>query len=199
MSGIVGSKLNIRGSGLIGSLGTDGQHLLSAGAGKTNVFETASGGFFGQAVQTVKTDTASSTTSSFTDTGFNVAITPTATSSKIMVIVSVQFGQNYSTLFRLARDIGGAGYNAICIGDAASSRQRTTGGSDGSATGGDTGDVSSWNTTFIDSPSTTSAVTYRAEWFVESGGTGYFNRSQEDVNNTHCPRSASQITVLEIL
>ena len=42
MSGIVGSKLNIRGSGLVGSLGTDGQHLLSAGAGKTNIFETVS-------------------------------------------------------------------------------------------------------------------------------------------------------------
>ena len=40
MSGIIGSKLNIRGSGLVGSLGTDGQHLLSSGAGKTNVFET---------------------------------------------------------------------------------------------------------------------------------------------------------------
>ena len=40
MSGIVGSKFNIRGSGLVGSLGTDGQHMLSAGAGKTNVFET---------------------------------------------------------------------------------------------------------------------------------------------------------------
>ena len=44
MSGIVGSKLNIRGSGLVGSLGTDGQHLLSAGAGVTNVFETAEAG-----------------------------------------------------------------------------------------------------------------------------------------------------------
>ena len=44
MSGIVGSKLNIRGSGLVGSLGTDGQHLLSAGAGKTNVFETVAAG-----------------------------------------------------------------------------------------------------------------------------------------------------------
>ena len=42
MSGIVGSKLNHRGSGLIGSPGTDGQHLLSSGAGKTNVFETVS-------------------------------------------------------------------------------------------------------------------------------------------------------------
>ena len=44
MSGIVGSKLNIRGSGLVGSLGTDGQHLLSSGAGKTNVFESAAAG-----------------------------------------------------------------------------------------------------------------------------------------------------------
>ena len=44
MSGIVGSKLNIRGSGLVGSLGTDGQHFLSAGAGVTNVFETVAAG-----------------------------------------------------------------------------------------------------------------------------------------------------------
>ena len=42
MSWIVGSKFNHRGSGLVGSLGTDGQHFLSSGAGKTNVFETVS-------------------------------------------------------------------------------------------------------------------------------------------------------------
>ena len=40
MSGIIGSRLNIRGSGLVGSLGTDGQHLLSSGAGVTSGFET---------------------------------------------------------------------------------------------------------------------------------------------------------------
>jgi|10_taG_2_1085330.scaffolds.fasta_scaffold28148_1 hypothetical protein len=34
MSGIVGSKLNIRGSGVVAKLGTDGQMLESAGAGK---------------------------------------------------------------------------------------------------------------------------------------------------------------------
>ena len=56
MSGLVGSKLNIRGSGLVGSLGTDGQHLLSAGAGKTNVFETAAGGYW----TLIKSITASS-------------------------------------------------------------------------------------------------------------------------------------------
>ena len=43
MSGIVGSRLNIRGSGIIGSLGTDGQILTSAGAGDEIVFETRAG------------------------------------------------------------------------------------------------------------------------------------------------------------
>jgi len=41
VSGIVGSRLNIRGSGVVGSLGTDGQLLTSAGAGQEIAFETA--------------------------------------------------------------------------------------------------------------------------------------------------------------
>ncbi len=62
MSGIVGSKFNIRGSGLVGSLGTDGQHMLSSGAGKTNVFETpaAAGGMWTKILhQTITSATAS--------------------------------------------------------------------------------------------------------------------------------------------
>ena len=44
MSGIVGSRLNIRGSGLVGSLGTDGQVFTSSGTGTGHVFEDAAGG-----------------------------------------------------------------------------------------------------------------------------------------------------------
>ena len=40
MSGIVGSKTNIRGSGTVAKLGTDGQYLLSSGAGKSANYET---------------------------------------------------------------------------------------------------------------------------------------------------------------
>ena len=40
MSGIIGSKFNHRGSGVVAKAGTDGQHLLSSGAGKKHVFET---------------------------------------------------------------------------------------------------------------------------------------------------------------
>ena len=45
MSGIVGSRLNHRGSGVVGALGTDGQLLTSAGAGKSAVYEAAPAGF----------------------------------------------------------------------------------------------------------------------------------------------------------
>jgi len=41
MSGIIGSKLNIRGSGRIAKLGTDGQVLTSSGAGVAAAFEAA--------------------------------------------------------------------------------------------------------------------------------------------------------------
>ena len=40
MSGIVGSKFNHRGSGVVAKAGTDGQHLLSSGAGNIIIGET---------------------------------------------------------------------------------------------------------------------------------------------------------------
>ena len=44
MSGIVGSLLNIRGSGIIDKVGTSGQILTSAGAGAQAAFAAAAGG-----------------------------------------------------------------------------------------------------------------------------------------------------------
>ena len=58
MSGIVGSNLNIKGSGLVAKLGTDGQVLTSSGAGVTAAFEDIAGGLSWQAVETGSTMTA---------------------------------------------------------------------------------------------------------------------------------------------
>ena len=58
MSGITGSKLNIRGSGLVAKLGTDGQILTSTGAGTQAAFEDAAAGISWQAVETGSTMTA---------------------------------------------------------------------------------------------------------------------------------------------
>jgi len=58
MSGIVGSKLNIRGSGRIAKLGTDGQVLTSSGAGVAANYEDIAGGISWQSVVTASTFTA---------------------------------------------------------------------------------------------------------------------------------------------
>jgi hypothetical protein len=58
MSGIIGSKDNIRGSGLVAKLGTDGQVMTSAGAGKSAVYEDVAGGISWQSVVTASTMTA---------------------------------------------------------------------------------------------------------------------------------------------
>ena len=58
MSGIIGSKDNIRGSGLVAKLGTDGQVMTSAGAGNSAVYEDLAGGISWQSVVTASTMTA---------------------------------------------------------------------------------------------------------------------------------------------
>ena len=58
MSGIIGSKLNIRGSGPIAKLGTDGQVLTSSGAGAQINYEDIAGGLSWQSVVTGSTMTA---------------------------------------------------------------------------------------------------------------------------------------------
>ena len=59
MSGIVGSRLNIKGSGLVGSLGTDGQVFTSSGAGAGAVYEDGGGAWSLIKSQTITSSTAS--------------------------------------------------------------------------------------------------------------------------------------------
>ena len=58
MSGIIGSKINIRGSGRVAKLGTDGQVLTSSGAGVPANYEDIAAGISWQAVETGSTMTA---------------------------------------------------------------------------------------------------------------------------------------------
>ena len=151
-----------------------------------------------QVVQALKTDTFSSThqlqsSPPYGDiTGLSVAITPSASSSKILVRMNVWLGSNstggHTNTLRLMRDS-----TAIGIGDAASSRQRGSAGQHGNVT------AKYWNMTqeVLDSPNTTSATTYK----VQGGGennTWYINRSGSDADNWYTFRLASSITVMEI-
>ena len=52
---------------------------------------------------------------------------------------------------------------------------------------------------YVDSPSTTSAVTYKLQWMETEGTTLYLNRSYQDTDQANFGRAASTITALEVL
>ena len=133
--------------------------------------------------------------STFADiTGLSVSITPTATTSKILVSVSLNFGASSTADFfhlRLMRDS-----TAIGIGDAAGARDRTTSG----ANGGDTVELLNCSIVFLDTPNTTSATTYKVQVRNTNGAAGgifYLNRTGLDTDGVYS-RTISTITVQEI-
>ena len=159
-----------------------------------NTFAEAGGGKVLQVLQTVKTDTFSTSTAlgSFTDvTGMSQAITPSATSSKILVTVCGHFTNqtsNYSNAFRLVRDS-----TSIFIGDSRGSSTRASSG--GTQSGN--GNMRNFSFTFLDSPNTTSSTTYKLQAGSESGGTLFLGGTYLSSNALYQSAPAS-ITVTEI-
>jgi len=144
-----------------------------------------------QVVSVTKTDTFSTSSTSYTDvTGLAATITPRATTSKILIYVD----SNYSNLadrngiFRLVRDS-----TPIALGDTAGSRSR------GFAQGRpqDTSASASITTNFLDSPSTTSATTYKVQMLVQSG-TGEVNQLSDSTDSSQRGRTISSITLTEV-
>ena len=154
------------------------------------------GGKVLQVVSTPKTDTFSTSSTSFTDiTGLSVAITPSATSSKILVMMDVVGGSgtNISMFLRLMRNT-----TAIHVGTDVGNRIASTAG----ASDDPSNQFSmSMTGTVLDSPSSTSEVTYKVQMSTEgSGNTGtcFINRSGEDTDSNQGGRYTSSITVMEI-
>ena len=152
---------------------------------------TGGGGGITQIVETVKTDTTSQSltgSSNFFDiSGMSVSITPTSTSSKIFVMFTVAVANNdgnTNTFIQLRRD--------------STDIAKGTGG--GSTNGSffhktrDGFSPESISLHFLDSPSTTSAVTYKVRWSGENGDTYYLNRNASNTNEG----MVSVITVMEI-
>ena len=158
-----------------------------------NAWAAAGGGKILQCLQATKTDTQTTTNADFVDiTGLSVAITPAATTSKILVfanVCTVGTVGSAASFTRIVRDS-----TAIAIGDAAGSRLRVS--ANGYAP--DAGDNRHHSTVWLDSPSTTSATTYKAQFTANGTNTGYINRTQTDTDSTGYARSVSTITVMEI-
>jgi len=151
----------------------------------------AGGGKVGQVIQTVKTDVFSTTSGSLVDvTGLTASITPSATSSKVLVILNLNIGATDNTAVALFR-----GSTQIALGDASSSRSRSFASS---AYINTTQQLPS-NTTFLDSPNSSSEVTYKIQGGAVGGGTMYFGRGGNDGDNSQHARTINVITLTEIL
>jgi len=141
------------------------------------------GGKILQVVQTVKSDTFTTTNQGFIDIpGLSVSITPSSTSSKILVLCDLKYGIDASmgAAPRLLR-VGAPA--PLYVGNTAGSRPGALGQEVTATTLQTSGGV------YLDSPATTSAITYKTI-FANSGGTG-------DIGfNTYA--NSSGITLMEI-
>ena len=150
----------------------------------------ANGGII-QTIQAVKTDTFSTSSSSFVDiTGLSATITPSSSSNKILIIVDLQVGSDNDSqcMFLLKR-----GSTSINFGDAAGNRSQNF----AEVGSGEDYHQQSCSTHFLDSPATTSTTTYKVQMRV-TGNTHHINRSDSDADQNYEARTTSSITVMEV-
>tara|TARA_B100001996_G_scaffold196406_1_gene150478 strand:- start:861 stop:1505 length:645 start_codon:yes stop_codon:yes gene_type:complete len=134
---------------------------------------------------------------------FNVQITPTATSSKILI--SGFFGgeadwEDHGVYFKLVRTVGGSGTD-IAVGDADGSRLRVTGVVQPGYHGNDQDSTTAHCTipNYLDSPSTTNQITYGVHMCADGASkTWYQNRTVGTTDGASYERLASWLTVMEV-
>lgn len=148
-----------------------------------------------QVQQAFKTDAGAGATSVFSDiSGLFVTITPTSVNSKFLIMFNIALtAYDLTVQVRLLRDS-----TPIGIGDAVGSRTRTTAGQMQADTD-QNHQAAKLSGVYIDSPNTTSPITYRPQFKVQDGNTAYLNRSGNDAdNNNWSHRTTSDFTVWEI-
>ena len=151
------------------AIGNSGEALkVNSGA---NGFEFGTAGGIRQVIQDVKTDYTVTNSAGFIP-NLDVTITPSSTSSKILIDTRLALtGQHGDGMgCKLQRSIGGGSYTSIGLADDAGSRQRSS--FSGSAYTGDGSGTDIVNIPvngiFLDSPNTTSAITYKVRFEIAS-------------------------------
>jgi len=182
----------VAGTDLVSDWPTDSQTLAEAIA--DGLDDASVAGIGPNVVQAVKTDTFSTSSTSYTDvTGLTVTITPTSATSKILLIADLTVSANNSSV-----GVQFAGGNsANYTGDAAGSRGT---GAEWSRTDGNFYVARTNlpnNLVYLDSPATTSATTYSVQIRVTSA-TGYVNQSLVDTDDTSHGRTASSLIAIEV-
>jgi hypothetical protein len=148
------------------SVGTDGQVLTSTGVGSPPAFEAAAAG--GKVLQVVQGSVAvqvSTTSSAYQATGLKVTITPSSTSSKVLVVWHSGYNHNVGGTLILALYRAGASIGVVHqISNDASSGWQPLNGS------------------ILDSPATTSATEYEL-YFKSANGSDAVNVGPNDFSH----------------
>ena len=176
---------------------TDEFLISDAGVLKRLDASLIGGGKVGQVVQTHFTTQSQMSSSSFAAiSGCTVDITPSATSSKVFVMISLCSGVNGASygFFKLYRD-------STVIGSGSDSSNRIGCNFSISQNDGDnTSDgVKQVNYQYLDSPSSTSALTYTVQASTFNNSTITYNKTPDNSDNGRTAQGSSTITVLEVL
>ena len=168
------------------TIGASGDTItIPSGATLTNSGTATGFGKILQVVQANKSDMASSTSQTFADiSGLSVDITPSSTSSKVLVSFFAQVStNNHDAQIKLLRD------STAIVGTGASNTNATV---NARTYQGDI--INTFGTMYLDSPSTTSATTYKLQWRLNVAQTVYLNRRMGDTAFS----TISNITVMEV-
>jgi hypothetical protein len=195
------TKLQVNGTATATTFSGSGASLTSLNAsnissGTLAAARLPAGGVL-QVVQAVKTDTQSFSTTYADVTGLSVTLTPAAASSKFLVSVVLNgYPSHYIGYGRILR-------NGTSIGEAAAAGSRNTSPLPFSSPPSSDGPIQTAAAMFLDSPNTTSSLTYKVQGIGradgEAGGLLYLGRTVQDRNTaTYDPRAICSITVMEI-
>jgi hypothetical protein len=151
-----------------------------------------------QVRSTAKTDVFTTSSTTYTPiTGLTASITPSSASSKVLVTVQLSFGLGGTTT--------GINFGSFRLtGGNSATYKGVTPGSRRDAVFGGTSDVNnaaamlSCSIVFLDSPNTTSPITYGVETITRASGFIVINRTNGDGDNDYNTRGASSITLMEI-
>jgi hypothetical protein len=195
--------ITINGSGTVTGLSAGGlpDGSITTDDIAANAVTAAKIGYAGailQVVSTTKTDTFTTTATASSPaavTGLSATITPSSTSSKILVLVNVGAVGNqtndYSSYIYLAK---GGTIITGARGDANGNRARCSAAVKLYATY----HAAPANLSYLDSPSSTSSLTYQVYCSTQASSTATINRMGYDADNDGIPLAISTITAIEV-
>jgi len=150
-----------------------------------------------QVVSTTMTDTFSTASSSYTTvTGLSASITPSSTSSKILVLLGVSFHSSENASAANQISVFKDGSNLLAPSSPGSRTPALMATNDYPLTGrGFT--FSNLGATLFDSPNTSSSLTYDVR-VKGNSGTIFVNRNSNDTDASGSSRGVSTITLMEV-